>query len=34
MRGDVEALKYREDTKYFINEGGFFRILYNNTSLN
>lgn len=28
MRGDVEALKYREDTKYFINEGGFFRILY------
>ena len=27
-RKDVEALKYIADTRYFINEGDFFRILY------
>lgn len=26
--GDEEALKYKEDTKYFTKEGGFFKILY------
>lgn len=28
IKGDKEALKYEEDTKYFKHEGGFFRILY------
>lgn len=27
-RKNIEALKYLDDTQYFIKEGGFFRILY------
>ncbi len=28
MRKDTEALKYKEDTRYFKKEGGFFRLLH------
>ena len=28
LRQDPETLKYLEDTRYFVKEGGFFRILY------
>ena len=27
-KGDVEALKYKEDTRYFKKEGGFFKVLF------